>query len=359
MRILFLTPYPRDSAPSQRFRFEHYYPYLERKNIVYHIEPFLDQRAWDVLYQKGKWLQKGLAILRGFLRRAMCLFRLHHYDYVFIHREASPLGPPVFEWLIAKAFKKKYIYDFDDAIWLPNASDANRFISSLKWYHKTSSVCRWAHTVSAGNDFLAAYARRFNPQVTVIPTVVNTETVYKHLKNQRTDEIVIGWTGTHSTIRFLEPLIPMLLRLCRSLRAKLLVIADRRPDIEDENFEFVKWNKATEAEDVLRMNIGIMPLADDDWSRGKCGFKAIQYMALGIPAVASPVGVNTQIIDHGINGYLCRTEEEWEHAIRTLAGDASLREKAGIAAREKICAKYSVHAWADSFIALFTQAEKL
>lgn len=353
MRILFLTPYPRGSAPSQRFRFEHYYSLLSESGISFHIQSFLDDRAWRVLYQNGKFLLKVAAILRGFLRRFYGLFTLSQYDYVFIHREAAPIGPPIFEWCIAKVFRKKVVYDFDDAIWLANASDANRFASAVKYYHKVSSICRWSYKISVGNDFLADYARQFNASVQVMPTVVDTEKAYWQLKNQETKPVVVGWTGTHSTIRFLEPLVPLVLKVCRETNAHFLVIADKSPTIDFEKFEFVKWTEETESEDVLRMNIGIMPLGEDDWSKGKCGFKAIQYMALGIPAVVSPVGVNSKIVDHNRNGFLCSNDQEWEFALRKLIADAALRKQMGEDAQHKIRSEYSKHAWRQKFLQLF------
>ncbi|MBL7777524.1 MAG: glycosyltransferase family 4 protein [Chitinophagales bacterium] len=354
MRILFLTPYPRGSAPSQRFRFEHYYQTLTDSGISFHTQSFLDDKAWSVLYQQGMLLQKAAAIFRGFLRRTFCLFTLTRYDFVFIHREAAPVGPPIFEWCMARVFRKKIIYDFDDAIWLPNASDANRFASSVKYYHKVASICRWACKISVGNDFLADYARQFNTNVQVMPTVVDTEKVYRQLKDQDTPTVVVGWTGTHSTIRFLEPLLPLVLKVCHETNAHFLVIADKSPAIDFEKFEFVKWKEETEAEDVLRMNIGIMPLGEDDWSKGKCGFKAIQYMALGIPAIVSPVGVNSKIVDHNTNGFLCNNDQEWEAALRKLIADAALRTVMGKAAQLKIRTQYSKQAWSNGFLKLFS-----
>jgi glycosyltransferase involved in cell wall biosynthesis len=322
---------------------------------MYDCQAFIDEPNWAILYKKGHYLAKTVGILKGFARRLGVLFRLRKYDYVFIHREASPIGLPVFEWLIAKVFRKKVIFDFDDAIWLPNTSENNALIAGLKFHQKTGWICRWAHKISAGNDYLAGYARRFNANVIRNPTTIDTENLHNQFRIQQSiaEKPVIGWTGTHSTLKYLDEITPVIRKLELKYDFRFLVISNKKPDIHLDSLHFVQWNKETEVIDLLRMHIGIMPLAADKWSGGKCGFKALQYMALGIPALVSPVGVNTQIVTNSENGFICTTPEDWERNLLTLLQSPELRIDMGVKARAKITKEYSVTANTPNFLQLF------
>ena len=187
MKILFVVPYPRGTAPSQRFRFEHYLEYLATHDIDYRIESFLDMKTWNILYKQGYKWRKVKGVLKGFIKRFGMLFLVRKYDFVFIHREAGPLGPAWFEWMITHLLHKKIIYDFDDAIWIPWVSKNNSRVKSFRNFGKVKNICRWATKVVTGNSFLAGYALQFNGQVTVIPTVVNTE---KCITNYRTRQLL-------------------------------------------------------------------------------------------------------------------------------------------------------------------------
>ncbi len=354
MKILFLFPYPSATAASQRFRFEQYLEDLRSKNHEITLQSFLDASTWEILYKKGNTLRKLKGILKGFLRRWKIIFQAGKYDYVFIHREASPLGPPLFEWILAKVLGKKIIFDFDDAIWLPNTSQSNFLAAKLKFHHKTRLISKWAHRVSAGNAYLAAYAQKYNPNTIINPTTIDTINWHSQVKSQEHNkQLVIGWTGTHSTLKYLDELVPILQELEHSFSFTFLVIANQAPTWQLDSLQFIPWQKATEIEDLLKMNIGLMPLTDDDWAKGKCGFKALQYMALGIPALASPVGVNAEIIDHEENGFLCHSAQDWEKYLTQLLQDPTLRVKLGKKARKKIIDYYSVLANRRNFENLF------
>lgn len=377
MKILFLTPYPHGQAPSQRFRFEQYLLLLKEKVVSFQYEPFLNEKAWKILYQPGHQVTKIGAIAKGFFKRVLLLFQINKFNYVFIHREAAPLGPPIFEWAIAKILRKKVIYDFDDAIWLPNTSEENKWATRLKWHQKVASICRWSYKVSCGNQYLYDYAAQFNPNVVLNPTTIDTVHLHnpalllegsqilpldvreKHDKNSMDSKeplkkLVIGWTGTHSTLPYLDEIIPVLQELGKHYKFTFVVIANKAPDLELESFQFVKWAKETEIKDLLHLNIGLMPLTNDAWAQGKCGFKALQYMALGIPALVSPIGVNAEIVDDGINGFHCRTAADWKKNIILLLENAGLRNRMGKAGREKVEQQYSVKANEANFLSLFS-----
>lgn len=354
--ILFLVPYPPGRAPSQRFRFEQYLDALTAAGHQYQLDPFLSVATWNILYKPGQTVAKAVGILGGFARRIRLLFNVSAYDFVFIHREAAPLGPPVFEWLIANVFDRKIIYDFDDAIWLANTSEANKIAAGVKWHHKVADICRWAYKNSCGNTYLAAYAAQFNPRAVVNPTTIDTV----HLHNQVRDQaapgrLIIGWTGTHSTLKYLDQVVPVLAKLeDEGLDFEFRVISNQPPALPLRSLVFLPWRKDTEIADLLGFHVGLMPLEDDLWAQGKCAFKALQYMALGIPALVSPVGMNTEVVAHGYNGFVCATPAEWEASLRQLLADAVLRQRLGTASRRTIEERYSVLANTPNFLTLFS-----
>jgi glycosyltransferase involved in cell wall biosynthesis len=342
-------------APSQRFRVEAFFPLLHKEGIRFHADTFLSEAAWNVLYIKGSLLQKAGAVAMGFLKRLYTVcFTAWKYDYVFVHREASPVGPPVFEWMLAKVFRKKLIYDFDDAIWMPAISENNKVARSVKCFWKIKYLCKWAYKTSPGNAFLASFAARYNKRVHIIPTCVDTETRYNRLKDQGTVPAVVGWTGSHSTLKYLDGLVPVLQKLEETYDFTFLVICDKKPAFRLKGLQFLEWKEGTEIEDLLKIDIGVMPLEPDAWSEGKCGFKLIQYMALGMAAVASPVGVNKTIVTDGENGVLCAGANEWSDAIAALLQNKALREQFGKAGRKRVEEEYSLKANKAQFLSLFS-----
>lgn len=354
MRILFISPYPTGEAPSQRFRFEQYFPALRQQGIEYDTSPFLDKKAWDILYKPGHWAGKIAAIFRGCFRRLGDLFRMGKYDVVFIHREAAPAGWPIFEWLITHLFKKHTVYDFDDAIWIPNASESNSKLTMfLKRFRNTEDICRWVSVVSVGNNFLGEFARKFNKNVVYNPTTIDTREHHNTTTDHTNHVFTIGWTGSHSTLQYLDPLVPVLEELEKKFKFEFHVICDVPPKWKLNSLRFIKWSKQAEIHDLLNFNIGVMPLPDDIWSKGKCGFKALQYMALGIPAVVSDVGVNADIVDHDQNGCLCRNLEDWKFYLEKLMSDEAYLRRLSQHTREKIVSKFSVESNTPNFLSLF------
>ena len=299
-------------------------------------------------------MNKALALFKGFLRRIKALLTVGKYNFIFIHRESTPVGPPVIEWILAKVLGKRIIYDFDDAIWIANSSESNRFFAPLKFHGSLFSICRWSYKISAGNEYLKNAVLPYNEKVIVNPTTIDTVNLHNILASHDNELTVIGWTGSHSTNKYLNSIVDVIRRLKEKHQFKLMVISDEAPSIDAELIEFVKWNKEHEIEDLLKINIGIMPLTHDPWSEGKCGFKALQYMSLGIPAVVSPVGINEEIVDDGINGYICHNEQEWFDKLSYLIENRRIIKSLGLAARNKIEAQFSVDSNTSNFINLFT-----
>jgi len=362
-RILFIVPYPVGQVASQRFRFEQYLDPLKKSHHI-EIQSFYSKQTFSILYKNGHFTEKVTGFLMGILRRLSLLVRLQSFDRVFIHREAAPLGPPVFEWLIARFFKMPLIYDFDDAIWMvDDSSSTSAFFRWLKFPHKVRSICRWSHHISAGNAFLADFASEFNPNISIIPTTIDTANYHVPPEDKRqspmdkrqpSDQLlVIGWTGTHSTLPYLAPLIPILRKLQEDHPFIFKVICNQPPGFDLPGLQFVPWTKEHEISDLNSFDIGVMPLPDTNWAKGKCGFKILQYLALQIPSIASPVGVNCQIIKHGQNGFLCQSDEDWLTYLKTLLIDPKLRARLGASGRETVIHSYSTRAVANDFFSLF------
>lgn len=353
-KLIIIAPYPLGEAPSQRFRFEQYLSHFEKNDWQWELHSFWSMSAWKILYHPGKYFQKFFGLLSGFIRRIFLMFRLHGADVVFIHREATPVGPPIFEWVIAKILRKKIIYDFDDAVWNPNVSVANGFANRLKWYSKVSKICRWAAVVTCGNNYLRDYALHFNRNAKFIPTTIDTD---YHLANLKTENKipVIGWTGTHSTTYYLNFLFPVFKKLEEQFQFELCIISNKDLQLPLKSYRFIHWKKETEIADLQKFDIGIMPLPDDEWSKGKCGFKLLQYMAVGVPSIASPVGVNTEIIINNQTGWIAKTESEWFEKLSALLKNAEERKSVIAKAREHIEKNYSVNALKEKYISLLNE----
>ena len=352
-RILFLTPYPHGQAPSQRFRFEQYFAFLSENGYEIETRSFLSDKTWKALYNHGSFFQKVIGVLASFMHRFLLMFQLRKYDLIFIHREASMIGPPIFEWFIAKVLRKKYIYDFDDAIWLPNYSQQNAKFHKLKAYGKVKKIIRWADKVAVGNKFLKEFALQYNKNIQILPTTIDLENVHTISCDQESTPINIGWTGTHTTLSYLKELIPVLEELEQQHNFTFTVISNQAPDFNFKSLRYIQWSKETEIEDLSQFQIGVMPLTENDWAKGKCGFKALQYMALKIPSIVSPVGVNTSIIEDKKNGYLCNSPEEWKKQLEELILSKELRIRIGENGQETVKNQFSVAAQRSNFINLF------
>jgi len=346
MDVLVLAPYRFDTAPGQRFRIEQWMPHLERLGVRFHFQPFMSQRLSEILYRPGHTIEKARAMLGDFGRRVVQALRCRRYDAVFLHREAALIGPPLIERTIA-ALKVPMVYEFDDAIYVPYVSPSNKYLSLLKFpAQKTDTLCRIASHVIVGNEVLRDYAAKRNRNVTIVPTTIDTDKYTLSYDDRPDGELVIGWSGSYSSVQYLEPLKPAFERLARTHRFRIEVIGATTFNMDGVEVRSQDWRSETEVEDLRRIHIGVMPLPDEDWARGKCALKALQYMGLGIPTVVSPVGVNCEVIRHGVDGLLASTTDEWVEQLSALLTDAALRRRLGEAGRRRVVEEYSaaVHA---------------
>ncbi len=349
--ILFIVPHRPDRSPSQRYRFEQYIPYFEAQGYKCDFAFLLNENDDKIFYARGHFLKKVWLNIKFVIKRLKDVVASGNYDLVFIQREAIFLGTSVFEYLFSR--RTKVIFDFDDAIWLPNVSESNKKFLWLKNPSKVKRALKYADYVIAGNKYLADFAGRYNTAVEIIPTTIDTEKYNPALKKKEKEYVCIGWTGSLTTVKHLERIMPVLEKLKKEYgnNLKIKIISDNF--VPHDFVEFVKWNPQTEVEDLADIDIGLMPLPDDEWSKGKCGLKALQYMALEIPAVVSPVGVNTEIVKNGINGFWANSGQEWYDKLKTLAENAGLRTKLGQEARKTVVESYSVNANKDKYIKIF------
>ncbi len=339
--VLFLSLHRPGRSPSQRFRFEQYFGYLEANGYRCRFSWLLNERDDKFFYSRGKLFPKGWIVLKSVLKRLNETWHAADYDIVFVQREAFMLGTAFFETRFAK--KTKLVFDFDDSIWLQNISEANKMFSIFKDAGKTGKIIRAAHLVIAGNRYLAGYARQFNPNVIIIPTTIDTD-VYKPVLKKPQEKICIGWSGSITTIEHLETKLRALAEVKKKYDEKVYfkIIGDGNYYSEHLQTKGLPWIKDTEVEDMSEFDVGIMPLPDTQWAKGKCGLKGLQYMALGIPTIMSPVGVNAEIISDGENGFLAGSDEEWVAKLSLLIESFELRQKLGEAGRKIVEEKYSV-----------------
>ena len=353
MKVVILNRAPSNFSPSQRFRHFHYIGLNNTSAIKFDTFSFFSNQTWSIYHKKGNYLKKMLGIASGFLKRVFLLFSMSKYDYVYIHREATPVGPPFIEWMIAKLLRKKIIFDFDDAIWIEISSDANPFSSYFKCSWKIKHICKYSHIVTVGNHYLADYAKQYCKDVRIIPTVVDTKKIHNRLKNQNDTPVTIGWTGTFTNLLHLDLVLGALKKLKEKYQFSFLIIANKDPEFKDIDYQYIDWNINTEIDDLLKINIGLMPLIATDFQLGKCAFKAIQYMSLGIPSVVSPVGANCEVVIDGENGFWANSENEWIEKLELLINNKSLREEMGRKSRQKVIETYSVEATQNMFYQLF------
>jgi glycosyltransferase involved in cell wall biosynthesis len=355
MRVLAVVPSLYDTSPGQRFRIEEWEPILAESGVEITYSPFETNELKGILHRPGRVLAKIKAVTHEMGRRRSELDSIGDYDLVYLFREAALMGPPWFERKIARS-GVPVVFDFDDAIFVSYKSPSNGYLSYLKFPSKTSEICRLSTHIMAGNEFLAEYAREFNKNVTIVPTTIDTNKYLPKQPNTLDDKITIGWSGSFSTIQHLDTVRDVLQELARTEKFRLQVIGTPEYEISGVDVESMQWRADSEVEDLGQIDIGIMPLPDDNWSKGKCGLKALQYMALGIPTVCSPVGVNSTIIDDGVNGFLAGDAAEWIAKLKQLIHDLGLRNKMGRAGRETVERGYSAKAVAPRVLEIFQNA---
>ena len=352
-KVLIIANARFDRNPGQRFRFEQYFGYLREHGYECHLSSTISAKDDKILYSKGKLPQKAWLAVKAAAIRFRDVFNANQYDIILIFREAFFTGSTLFENLFARS-RAKTIFDFDDAIWHFDVSEANKKLGFLKNPGKTAEIISKVDLVFAGNKYLADYAHHHNDHVVIIPTTIDTDE-YSPGPFREGPPVCIGWSGSITTIRHFETSLPVLRRIKQEFgdQVTFKVVGDGSYENKELGIKGIAWTKQDELTELRSMDIGIMPLPDDEWSKGKCGLKGLQYMALNIATVMSPVGVNAEIIQDGENGMLASTEDEWVEKLGRLIRDAQLRKRLGEAGRKTVLDGYSVHAQKNNYLRYF------
>lgn len=353
-KILFMVPYPFDKAPSQRLKFEQYYSYFEENGFVISHRAFISEAFWEVIYKKGFWFSKFRFTVSGYLKRISDLFRIRQYDVVYIHLWATPFGFPVYEWLVC-LLARRVIYDIDDLVYLADSkSHVNKLVSGLKGRNKPIFLMKKADHVITCTPYLDNFVRKYNQRTTDISSTINTNTNRPKKEYDFREPLpVLGWSGSHSTSKYLHLLEPVFRQLKNEgIHFKLLVMGDAEFTIDGIEVEALPWKEAYETAVIRRFDIGLYPLPDEQWVYGKSGLKALQYMAAGVPTIATAIGANFRIMKEGHTGFLARSAEDWIRIIKALLASQSLREQMGTAAAAFVQQHFSVAANKDTYLSI-------
>lgn len=351
MKILLLSRYESMGA-SSRVRYLQYLDYFRSNGIQVQVAPLLSNDYLQALYSGRPRLAE---ILAGYSRRLRTLLHSRRYDLLVIEKELFPFLPPAMEQLLSR-LGVPYLVDFDDAVFHRYDLHESPFIRRLLG-RKIDVVMQHASVVVTGNEYLADRARRAGAKrVEVIPTVVDlTRYTVPEIPTNRVP--VVGWIGTPVTSRYLFPLIPVFEWLKKRTAVRFIAIGARTEDFEGTPVEVWPWAEETEIRYIKSMDIGIMVLPDTPWERGKCGYKLIQYMACGLPVVASPVGVNREIVRQGENGFLAQTIDEWRESLEALLSKDPMKRRAmGMKGRLLVERRYSLQAQAPRFLEMLRVA---
>jgi glycosyltransferase involved in cell wall biosynthesis len=350
--ILIICPYPADTAPSQRLKYEQYIPYLQSQGYAFEIHPFFSLSTYHILYRRGHLLQKIWGVISGLLRRLLLLPRIPSADGLYIHLYVAPIGPPLLEWLYIKLARAS-IFDIDDMVHLLATSRENQLARLFKSSRRTFLLMAGADHVITCTPVLDQLAQRYNCNTSDISSTIDTERYQPCNPYSNSRELVLGWSGSHTTAPYLHLLDRVLLQLAGRHRFRLLVMGPDSFTLPGVQLEVVPWSAAVEISTLQRIDIGLYPLPDDDWVQGKSGLKALQYMALGIPVVASAVGCNDRVVQNGEGGFLVHSEQEWIEALQRLIADPELRRRFGEKGRQWVVENYSVRANRERYLNVF------
>lgn len=358
MKVLGLASYPVEAAAT-RYRLQQFVAPLAERGVELEVRPFIDSRLFASLYKRQELPRTAVGLLRSALRRVVDVAAVRGADVVLVQREAMMFGPPLVEWLMTKAAGRPLVLDLDDATYVSYTSPTyGRLGSALKWFGKTDDLIAWARVVTCGNRSIAEYVERKGGRAVLIPTVVDTDAFRPRTTVEADGPPVLGWIGTHSTFPYLESIFPVLERLRREVAFRLKVVGTGREHVSVEGVEVenLPWRMEREIHDFQTCDIGLYPILPSAWATGKSGFKSIQYMAVGVPFVATPIGASAEIGEEGRTHFAATTHEEWHTALKRLLTDEALRRRMGAAGRAHALAQYTVPAQADKLVAALREA---
>ncbi|HEV7396070.1 MAG TPA: glycosyltransferase family 4 protein [Pyrinomonadaceae bacterium] len=363
MKVLGLASYPVEAAAT-RYRLQQFVQPLADRGIGLDIRPFMTSTLFSRFYKREAVASTAWGLLKSSLMRLKDVVNASRADVILVQREAMLLGPPLIEWLTTVAMKRPLVLDLDDATYVSYTSPTyGRLGKTLKWFSKTDDLIRWASIVTCGNRAIAEYATSKGAKARIIPTVVDAE-IFKPVQKRAEDAPVLGWIGTHSTFPYLESIFPVLQTLAGTFEFRLKIVGAGQTDVKVEGVtvENLPWSLEREVEDFQSLDIGLYPidasLYSGKWAAGKSGFKALQYMAVGIPYVSTPVGASGEIGVVGTTHLSAESNQEWHESLARLISNPEERHRMGAAGRRHVLDNYGLPAQADKLAAALREAAK-
>jgi glycosyltransferase involved in cell wall biosynthesis len=344
MRVLVLTPYLYGTAPGPRSSIELWEEVLRPDGITFHYEPFETKHLHAILYRPRGTIAKTQEMLRGLGKRIKLIASELDFDAVLIYREAALIGPALVERLVAKR-GIPIIYQLDDPLYVRYRSPTNGYLSYLKFFGKVGKIASLSAVTIVNSDHHRRYVSRFTDRIRQIPSVVDG-TVFECLPRVSTDQdpVCVGWSGSSSTKGNLQIIRPVLQSLSQRNDTRLHFIGDEEFELPGVRFTSQPWRAESEVEDLRSLDVGLVPLPTNEWTKRKFYLKLVQYNALGIPAVCTPLGANPQVVIDGETGFLASDIPQWTQAVRRLIENQELRLRMGARAAERAHAHFTVQA---------------
>jgi glycosyltransferase involved in cell wall biosynthesis len=357
-RILFVAHHRLDRSPGQRYRFEQFFNHLNTNGNYCHLANILDERDDAILYSKGNYFKKFRIAVNAYRQRWHNLREIKKYDLIVLYREAILTRSTFFERKMAKS-GVPIIFDFDDAIWVKDVSAGNRWLSFMKNADKIRKILPLCTHVTAGNEYLAEFARQYNNNVSVFPSTIDIDKYVP--SNTHNTVVTIGWVGSHTTVKHFELVVNVYKDLKKKYGNQIAFKVIGDPSYRNEELDIIgePWRNEREVELFNSIDIGVMPLDEDPWTKGKCGMKGLLYMSVGKPAVMSAVGMNSEIIEHGVNGFIPVGEKEWYEVLCLLIEDPELRKDIGARGRQTIIERYSYQRYKDEYVKLYNRVMEI
>jgi glycosyltransferase involved in cell wall biosynthesis len=355
-KILVICPFPQDVAAGQRLKYEQYFDHWRENGYEITVSSFMDMQLWKIVYEPGHYLAKVFGTMHGHFRRLFDVFRIGRYDLVYVFMWVTPLGTSFFERVV-RALSKRLIFDIEDNLFIKQVNEINPFLGFLKSTGKTRYLIETADHVITSSPFLNDFCLGINKkkECTYISSSVDTDNLLPVNPYKNDEKVTIGWTGTFSSKPYLNELRNVFYELNKRCEFRLRVIGNFQYELPGIDLEVIQWTKETEVEDLQGIDIGVYPLVNDDWVLGKSGLKAIQYMAFGLPTVATNAGTTPIIIRQMENGWLVNSEQEWVEALETLVKNPVLRRKLGEAARTTVLENYSTHVIKSNYLKILNK----
>lgn len=357
MEVLALLPNVIGVAPGQRSSVELWARALAPEGITLHFSAFETQALRDVLGRRGHSLAKVAEMLRAYYDRVLSVRNTEKYDAVLVYREAAMVGPALLERLVVRR-GLPLIYQLDDPLHVPYRSPVNGYLSYLKFFGKVKTICRLSTTVIVNSTPIEAFARQYNRNVWKIPSMVDTDR-YQYIARDPSEkkQTCVGWSGSNSTTLNLQVVSPVLQALSARDDCSIHLLGPTSVNLPGVDFTVQPWSGETEVQDLRQLDIGLVPVADIPWNHWKFFYKVVQYMALGIPPVCTPIGSNVEVIEHGVTGFLAESPAEWLGALERLVTDAGLRADMSERVAEVAQTRFSLASNADKVIAAFRSTQ--